>query len=349
MVALASGSRITQPPHFSLHKSLLFTVLFALTGFAGSPASAMDVDGPPWEASFADIRQRMATEPAVAAQRAADNHLAYQGGTLAGQTVEYWQFLPPAGDKPPRLVVRLARSDTAFPDLLRLLTGKYGPAYEFQSDVRHDALWTTGPSTAFPGMSRHTLLTAITTGGVQQIELLYFDAPAAPTGNLRTRLHYTLHRDPNPTPEQVDAYRRITDAMDRAVRFYEEYTVGLVKDGNVFLVPNELTADGNINGNINFGPHDISLRTALHEIAHTVGIGTTHQYELLLANGQFTGRHAVAQLRAITGDSHAVFHADYSHFWSYGLIYNHEDRSIWDYIYHCQMVSAIIQDCREIR
>ena len=135
--------------------------------------------------------------------------------------------------------------------------------------------------------------------------------------------------------------------MDRAVRFYDEFTVGIVKTDTVFLDPNEETAEGNINGEIHFGPRDISLRTALHEISHTVGIGTTPPYHRLTVDERFIGKHALAQLRAITGEEHLILHADTWHFWPYGLNNPGEDHSIWDYIDHCRMVSAICQDIRE--
>ena len=322
-----------------------------LVSLAATPTWAADLAEPPWEVPSAIIQRQMAADPAVATVRDSASHLSYRGGSLFGQPVQSWRYTLASAHQPPQLAVRFAATAAAvaaYTDLHRPLVQANGTPDEFQNDARRDALWTTGPSKAFPGLTRNVLLTAITSGREQRVELTFYDAPTPPDVT-RSALHYGLQRDPHPTPAQLDAYRRITDAMDRAVRFYEKYTVGLTKTDIVFLDPSEETAEGNVNGNIQFGPGDISLRTALHEISHTVGIGTTPAYHRLTINGRFVGKHALVQLRAITGDDHAILHADTWHFWPYGLNNPGEDHSIWDYIYHCQMVSAILQDCREVR
>ncbi len=337
-------------PSSALNKSLLVAALCTLASLVSSSALAADLAGPLWEVSPAAIQRQMAADPAVATVRDSANHLSYRGGSLFGQPVQSWRYASPSVHQPPQLAVHFAAtaSATAYKDLHRLLAQAYGRPDEFQDAARRDALWTPGPSATFPGFTTNVLLTAIASGRDQRIELTFYDAPTPP-GTPGSTLRYSLQHDPHPTPGQLDDYQRITDAMDRAVRFYERYTVGITKTDTVFLDPTEATAEGNINGNIQFGPRDISLRTALHEISHTVGIGTTTQYHRLTVNGQFIGKHALAQLRAITGDDHAILHADTWHFWPYGLNNPGEDLSIWDYVYHCQMVSAILQDLREFR
>ena len=63
---------------------------------------------------------------------------------------------------------------------------------------------------------------------------------------------------------------------------------------------------------------------------------------------RFIGKHALAELRVHhRRRARLILHADTWHFWPYGLNNPGEDHSIWDYIHHCQMVSAILQDCRE--
>ncbi len=329
-----------------MHKPLVIATVSALVALAGSSASATDLASLPWEASPDSIRRQMASDPSATAVKDSANHLSYRGGTLAGQPVQAWRWTPPAPGAPPQLAVRFVSSD-ARPALYRELGRKYGSPDEFQNSTRRDALWTTGPSATVADMTGNVLLTVVTSGRDTHTDLTFFDSPT-PAGP-RSDLRYTLRRDPHPTPAQLDAYVRITDAMDRAVRFYDRYTVGIVKTDTVFLDPGEATAEGNVNGDIRFGPTDISLRTALHEMSHTVGIGTTPQYHRLTVNERFIGKHALAQLRAITGDDHAILHADTWHFWAYGLNHVGEDDSIWDYIHHCQMVSAILQDCRELQ
>ncbi len=294
------------------------------------------------------VTRQMTADPAVLALRSRADHLNFQGGALAGHPVEFWQYTLAVNGKGPQLIVHFANaaSGTAYDEFLRLLTDAHGAPDRFQNDIRRDALWQTGSSTSFPGTTQQIMLTAITSGQGPGVELTFFDLPL-PVGGSRTDVRYLLHRDPHAIPAEAESYRQIADSMDRAVRFYDRYTAGIVKADTVSLNPREATADGNINGNIRFGPDDISFRCALHEIAHTAGIGTTPAYHRLTINGEFTGRHALAQLRAITGDPHAVLHADTWHFWPYGLTHIGEDQSIWDDIHHCQMVSAILQDCRE--
>lgn len=309
----------------------------------------MDLAQVPWEAPAAAITRQMAAEPGTLALRSGANRLNFQGGALGGHPVELWQYTLAANGKGPQLVIRFARAASGVDDdFLRVLTEANGAPDRFENDVRRDALWQTGQSAAFPGTTRQIVLTTITGGDGQGVALTFFDLPL-PLGESRSDLRYVLHRDPHPTPADAESYRHIADSMDRATRFYNRYTAGIVKGDTVSLNQREATADGNINGNIRFGPDDISFRCALHEIAHTAGIGTTPAYHRLTVNGEFTGRHALERLRAITGDPHAVLHADTWHFWPYGLNHIAEDHSIWDDIYHCQMVSAILQDCREFR
>ena len=216
----------------------------------------------------------MAADPTVAATRDSANHLSYRGGAFFSQPVQSWRFTAPTSTQPPQLAIRFAPGVTGL-DLRRLLVEKYGSPDEFQGDTRRDALWTAGASAVLPGLTRNILLTVLTPGREPpHAELTFFDSPASPN-SARSELRYTLQRDPHPTPAQQDAYRRVAAAMDAAVRFYDKYTAGIVKTDTVFLDPSEATAEGNINGNIQFGPGDISLRTALHEMSHTAGIGTT--------------------------------------------------------------------------
>ena len=312
-------------------------------------AVAADLDGLDWESPSAAIHRELASARGVTVGRDNDAHRSYLGGTLAGQPVRSWRFALAADGRPPRLAVRFApaANASAYPDLHRLLAERYGVPDEFENTERRDALWTLGPSAVVPGQTRRALLTTLLSGRDAHAELIFFDEPAPSPDTPRSDLRYTLRRDPDPTPAQRDAYRRITDAMDRAIRFYNEYTVGIVKTDTVFLDPNEVTAEGNINGEIHFGPNDISLRTALHEISHTVGVGTTPPYHRLTVDERFIGKHALAELRALTGEDRLILHADTWHFWPYGLNNPGEDHSIWDYLDHCRMVSAICQDIRE--
>lgn len=160
------------------------------------------------------------------------------------------------------------------------------------------------------------------------------------TGNVT----YTLDKAASPTAEQQAAYNAITKAMDEAVWYYNHYT-NITKKLYISYVPSVSTADGNINGSIRFGKKEyMNHITAMHEIAHTIGIGTSSQYKSLIKNGVFTGTNATNQLRAITGNPQDVLKGDSQHFWPYGLNYTSEVKSTDDLINHCKIVNAIKKD-----
>ncbi|HET7542285.1 MAG TPA: hypothetical protein VFK05_20595, partial [Polyangiaceae bacterium] len=160
---------------------------------------------------------------------------------------------------------------------------------------------------------------------------------------------YTLAKSASPTATEKTAYDKITIAMDKAITYYDCYT-SITKALNVSYVPSVETADGNINGSIRFGSNTtyMDYRSAMHEIAHTVGIGQASNWGSFISNGLFTGTHAAAQLNAInatlTKPLYTELHADTQHFWPYGLNQQSEVKSEADLIFHCQMVIAIRED-----
>jgi hypothetical protein len=160
---------------------------------------------------------------------------------------------------------------------------------------------------------------------------------------------YTLAKSASPTATEQTAYDKITTAMDKAITYYDCYT-SITKSLNVSYVPSVETADGNYNGSIRFGSNTtyMDYRTAMHEIAHTVGIGQASNWGSFVSNGLFTGTHAAAQLDAInatlTTPLYTELHADTQHFWPYGLNQQSEVKSEADLIFHCEMVVAIRED-----
>jgi len=160
---------------------------------------------------------------------------------------------------------------------------------------------------------------------------------------------YTLAKSASPTATEQAAYDKIKVAMDKAITYYDCYT-SITKSLNVSYVPSVETADGNINGSIRFGSNTtyMDYRSAMHEIAHTVGIGQASNWGSFLANGLFTGTHAAAQLNAInatlTKPLYPEVHADTQHFWPYGINQQSEVKGEADLIAHCQMVVAIRED-----
>lgn len=156
---------------------------------------------------------------------------------------------------------------------------------------------------------------------------------------------YTLQKVANPTADQSDAYARITKAMDSALVHYNRLT-GLTKSLTVQYNTDVATADGSFSGNIRFGASRSYMApgTAMHEIAHALGSGTTQEYRDLIQNGVFIGPKATARLREIQGDPSAVLKGDSQHFWPLGLNYESEIKSEKDLVNHCLLVEAIVQD-----
>ncbi len=162
---------------------------------------------------------------------------------------------------------------------------------------------------------------------------------------LSGNISYTLHRESNPTQDQLDAYAKIKAAMDSATGYYNQYTT-LTKNLNIYYNTTVQTADASFNGTIRFGSSRsyMVVHTAMHEIAHTLGIGTTAEYRNLIKNNVFTGSNATAKLREIINDSDTLVHGDQQHFWPYGLNYASEVKSKQDLINHCIIVNEMCKD-----
>ncbi len=170
---------------------------------------------------------------------------------------------------------------------------------------------------------------------------LMTDAATQPT-TTQTAMHGTLRYrlvdgNENWPPEIRE---RIVKAMDGAVALYNE--VGTFdKQLTVAYSPGTPTADANYNGHIRFGGQ-IGKRTALHEIGHTLGVGTTRQWRSMMVEGKWTGEHAIALVRSFDGP-YTILKGDRQHFWPYGLNYDKESSPENDRR-HVQMVAAFRVD-----
>lgn len=156
---------------------------------------------------------------------------------------------------------------------------------------------------------------------------------------------YNLEVAANPTADQTDAYAKIRKAMDSAVGYYDTYT-SIRKSLNIQYNPDVATADGGSGGTIRFGSSRsyMVVITAMHEISHTVGVGTTSQYQAYVSNGFFTGPLATAALREVEGNDTVRLHCDAQHIWPYGLNYASEVKSTQDLVKHAKIVGALYQD-----
>ena len=172
----------------------------------------------------------------------------------------------------------------------------------------------------------------------------FHESPLA-SSNFIGHITYTLKTVSNPSADQSDAYTKIRSVMDSALWYYNSYTT-ITKKITVEYNTSVQTADGSFSGNIRFGKNRQYMKgcTAMHEIAHTTGVGTTTQWGKLISNGKYTGINANNKLREITGDSKATLNGDSQHFWPYGLNYDSEVKSKDDLINHCLIVNAIQMD-----
>jgi hypothetical protein len=173
--------------------------------------------------------------------------------------------------------------------------------------------------------------------------LSFCNLPYASSSTFTGHVTYTLNKVANPTADQTDAYTKIALGMDSAVWFYNTYTT-ITKKITANYDIGVQTADANSNGNIRFGKDRGYMKgcTAMHEIAHTTGIGTTTEWGKLIVNGKYIGTTGIKKLHEI--DSAAILKGDSQHFWPYGLNYASEVTSKDDLIDHCLIVNAIQKD-----
>lgn len=160
--------------------------------------------------------------------------------------------------------------------------------------------------------------------------------PVAP--QRKYKLTYKLSEGSEKWDPEIRA--RIVDAMDKAVALYNEHGE-FNRELTANYSPGTPTADANYNGWINFGGQ-IGRRTALHEIGHTLGVGTTSAWQRLLVNGKWTGPSANSLIQAFDGPG-AVISGDRQHFWPYGLNFDNESSPIND-IRHVKLVAAFRED-----
>ena len=169
---------------------------------------------------------------------------------------------------------------------------------------------------------------------------LFFLLSSAFAGNVE----YHLNKSANPTQDEQEAYKLITAAMDSAVFLYNKYS-DLSKHIEVYYSTGVPTAEASSNGDLRFGKdrNYMFVGTAMHEMAHTMGMGTTSEYQKMFKDGVFQGEKAQKVLKEIDGPD-AVLKGDSQHFWPYGLNYRSEVKSEQDLINHVKIVNAMYQD-----
>ncbi len=118
---------------------------------------------------------------------------------------------------------------------------------------------------------------------------------------------------------------RIKAAFDLATTYYNNFT-SIVKHVTVNYSPGTPTADANFSGWINMGSNSAYQKagTAMHEMAHTVGVGQHSKYTELM-KGTWQGKRANEILQMMTNDASALVKGDAMHFWPYGINGSWED------------------------
>ena len=245
------------------------------------------------------------------------------------------------------------REYLAEPANYTLATWRYepGPAYGGPDIDRH-SLRVESAEVAEDGRSVRIKVPGLKAGYVVYLRT---DPPSQEGETMwATEAWYTLNRIPGQTQSgglswsftdgadgwPSDKREAIAQAMDEAVALYNEHG-GYAKALRVSYNPETPTADANFNGRIRFGGQ-IGARTALHEIGHTLGVGTTRQWRRLLQDGRWSGSAATELLQSWDGDD-AVLKGDRQHFWPYGLNYDREDGD-QARRRHVEMVAALRKD-----
>lgn len=153
---------------------------------------------------------------------------------------------------------------------------------------------------------------------------------------------YTLTEASSPTSDESDAYTLIKSAMDAAIARHEALGSTASKTITVEYNTGVATADGSFNGNIRFGASRdyMTERTALHEISHTLGVGTTDTFN---SNCESSNWPTANELLQSFDGADATISCGGSHFWPYGLNYENE-MSDENADRHVQMINAMLSD-----
>lgn len=147
-----------------------------------------------------------------------------------------------------------------------------------------------------------------------------------------------------------DNYTRINAAVSSAVNYYNNLTSIQGHKLSVNYNAGTPTAEASYGGYMQFG--DIAsyqqTGTALHEMAHTIGVGQYIYWtaeSALKANGIYLGERATKVLRFMTNDPTANLKGDYIHFWPYGINGSFEDDGLdMTYTINTMIVQGLGED-----
>ena len=128
--------------------------------------------------------------------------------------------------------------------------------------------------------------------------------------------------------------------------YFNNFT-SITKHVTVNYSPGTPTADANFAGWINMGAVESYQRTgtALHEMAHTVGIGQHWRFDDLFTDNRYNGERANEIVQLMSGNDEEYIRKSGVHFWPYGINGAHEDTGEEDlYITHCLILQGMKTD-----
>ncbi|MBN2764775.1 MAG: hypothetical protein JXR27_00260 [Paludibacteraceae bacterium] len=155
---------------------------------------------------------------------------------------------------------------------------------------------------------------------------------------------YTLAQDVINAGERT--HNLIKTAMDSACYYYNRYTTFRA---NIWVYYNAgiPTAQASYHGSIGFGPNEryMFVGTAMHEMAHYFGSGTTTAWKNLMVGGLWQGAVAKALCLQLTGQTLKGDNNNSPvHYWPTGINQREEVKSQTDLINHAKIVKAMLID-----
>lgn len=149
-----------------------------------------------------------------------------------------------------------------------------------------------------------------------------------------------------------DNRTRVEAAIKSAVEYWNTHTSIRGLNLTVNYGSGTPTAEASYGGWMRFGPSASYQQTgtALHEMGHTIGVGT-HQYwnntssSPLKVGGVWLGERATQVVRFLENDASATLRGDATHMWPYGINGAHEDTgSELLYIGNSLITQAVAED-----
>ncbi|MDX9919725.1 MAG: hypothetical protein RB289_07070 [Paludibacter sp.] len=155
---------------------------------------------------------------------------------------------------------------------------------------------------------------------------------------------YTLAQDVINAGERT--HNLIKTAMDSACYYYNRYTTFRA---NIWVYYNAgiPTAQASYHGSIGFGPNEryMFVGTAMHEMAHYFGSGTTTTWKNMMVGGLWQGAVAKALCLQLTGQTlKGDNNSNPQHYWPTGINQREEVKSQTDLINHTKIVKAMLID-----